>query len=69
MFIAWTTGNHFTFKKKVNSTCSVPDSLTCIYKFLFLCSIMYMKSRSRSKKYAIPSKEIYIKSTENTKGY
>uniref|UniRef100_K1PW98 Major facilitator superfamily (MFS) profile domain-containing protein n=1 Tax=Magallana gigas TaxID=29159 RepID=K1PW98_MAGGI len=36
---------------------------------LILSAVMYMKSRSRSKKYAIPSKEIYIKSTENTKGY
>lgn len=37
--------------------------------FYFLCSVMYMKLRSWSKKYVIILKEIYIKFIENVKGY
>lgn len=69
MFIARTTGNHFTFLKKKSEFYMYLIYLHAYTNFYFLCSVMYMKSRSRSKKYAITSKEIYIKFTENTKGY
>lgn len=66
MFIAWTTGNHVYKKKRILHVLYLIHLHAYIQISIF-CVVSC--TWSRSKKYAIPSKEIYIKSTENTKGY
>lgn len=69
MFIVWIIGNYFIFFLKKSEFYMYLIYLYVYINFYFLCSVMYMKLRSWSKKYVIILKEIYIKFIEIIKGY